>query len=308
MKIKTISIVIPVFNESKILSILNGRLINTLTKSLKTLRHEIIYVDDGSTDGTFSQIEKLYRESHIIQAIQFSRNFGHHVAITAGLEISRGDFVVIMDGDLQDQPEEIPNLFQKISNGYDIVRAERVGIQFGTLKRLFSGVFNWFVKRITNDAVDTRSGIFRIMTRQVVDNVLRLHEHDRYLTGMISWTGFLQTSIPVKHGARLSGKTKYNFARQLKLALSAIYSFSEFPQKIVVLALVMSILLPLLILGYILSYKAYSQNLVLIMFTIILLQESVFAVIATMFLSRIYIESRNRPLYIVKKHLAINKK
>jgi polyisoprenyl-phosphate glycosyltransferase len=302
----TLSIVIPLFNESECIPELYRRLIITMKKDFKKFSHEFIFVDDGSSDQTFEVLKKLRTKNKQVKLIRFSRNFGHHNAITAGMDYAKGDYIVLMDGDLQDQPEEIINLYKKLQEGYDIVYAERKNKQFGFVKNFFSYWFNWFIKKLIYDEIVINSTIFRIMTKQVNDNVKQLRESNRYLVGIIGWVGFTHGKQQVIHGARFKGKTKYSFKKQLDLALNAIFAYSRYPLSIIIKIGLFFISLAMLCFIYSLYvfilYTKEVSEMQLIIATILFVGGTQIIIMGIIgeYIGRNYIESKNRPLYIVK--------
>lgn len=226
------SVVIPVFNEQECIGELYARL-KSVMNSLSVV-HEIIYVDDGSVDGSWDSILKLSQQDESVVALKLSRNFGHHVAIGAGLDATAGNWVVVMDADLQDLPEEIPNLYARALEGHDVVMAARKGRKHGAFKQFLGRVFARVISRLGEFDYDPEVGVFRVMSRRVVRHVCGLREVARFFTGLVYWVGFSQVKVDVKHGDRHAGETKYDFSRQLSLAFNGIISFTEKPLKLAV--------------------------------------------------------------------------
>ncbi|MBI5127053.1 glycosyltransferase family 2 protein [Candidatus Roizmanbacteria bacterium] len=304
-----ISIVIPFYNERGNVNIIYKRLSVTLRKYFRNFSYEIIAVDDGSQDITLELLKKLRKKDNNIKIIGFSRNFGHHIAITAGLDHAAGDYIVMMDGDLQDQPEEIVNLFNKLKKGYDVVYAVRKNKKFGILKKLSSSLFNYIIKFLINENIIINSTIFRIMTKQVKESIGQLRESNRYIVGLVGWVGFKHGYCFVEHGERSNGKTKYNFFKQLDLAINAITSFSDYPLKIanrVGLLLVMASF----VLNIYIIFRKFAYNTPIIGWTslfssIILIGGIQIILLGIMgeYLGKNYIESKKRPLYVIKTKL-----
>jgi len=230
------SIIIPVYNEQDNLAELYRR----LTATMNTIQleegfsspYEIIFVDDGSTDASWVKIRELNKTDSRVKGISFSRNFGHHKAILAGLDHARGDFVVLMDGDLQDPPEEIPKLLAKIKEDYDIVYAIRETRDDSLRKKFSSRLFHRVFQTLAKVDIDPNSGIFRIINRKVANALKQCEERSRFIIGLMSWAGFSQTGVLTKREARLAGKTKYNFVKSTILALDLITSFSYSPLRL----------------------------------------------------------------------------
>jgi dolichol-phosphate mannosyltransferase len=221
-----LSAVIPVFNEEGNLRELHSRLTAVLSGSGRP--YEIVFVDDGSRDASVAILEDLHRSDPRVRALVFSRNFGHHIALTAGLDAARGEVVVLMDADLQDQPEEIPKLLSKLDEGFDVVYGIRIGKKHSLFKRVTSSLFVAVMRRVV-EGFNINSGIFRAARRNVVDTVKRCRETHRFLVGLMSWAGFRQTGVEVVHGERFAGETKYTLRRQLRLAANTLVSFTGIP-------------------------------------------------------------------------------
>lgn len=310
---KIISIVIPVYNEEEIIPFLVQRLNNALEKDFSHFEWEIVFIDDGSSDGTARKIEDIIIENSACRLIQFSRNFGHHVAVSAGLDHSTGDYVIIMDGDLQDRPEEIIVLYQKLSTGYDVVYGWRKEKQFNFFKKVSSSLFVRVMQFLLNKEIEINTSIFRIMTRSVVDQVCRLKEKQRYVLGLIGWVGFKHTFIEVKHGKRKKGYTKYSLLKQLQLALNAIFSFSQFPLRLIT-GLGFLFTLCSFLLGCTVIIRYFTTGLGVMgwastMVTILFMGGVQLCVIGVIgeYIGRIYVEVKDRPLYIVRKYSGYSK-
>ncbi|MBL7046011.1 MAG: glycosyltransferase family 2 protein, partial [Parcubacteria group bacterium] len=231
-KERTLSVVVPIFNEEDTLPELYRRLVDALDV-LEGFKVEIVFVDDGSKDSSASIIEKFHESDKRVKMVQFSRNFGHHMAATAGLDNANGEIIVLMDGDLQNRPEDIPALLQKIDEGYDLVSTTRKERQDPLIKMVLSKMFIWLMGKVIKEPVSiVNTSIFRAMRREVVDVIGEIRERNRFVMGLIDWTGFRSTSIEVIHDNRFAGTSKYTLSKQIKLALDAIYSFSTFPLQL----------------------------------------------------------------------------
>ncbi|MBE3040741.1 MAG: glycosyltransferase family 2 protein, partial [Chloroflexi bacterium] len=227
----TFSIVAPIFNELDNLPELYRRVRDVMSATRGTW--ELVLVDDGSTDGSTERILQLAKQDKHIRPVIFARNFGHQVAITAGWDYARGEAVVIIDADLQDPPEAIPDLIAKWREGYEVVyavRAEREGETW--FKKTTAALFYRIVHRITDVKIPVDTGDFRLMDRKVVDVLKTMRERHRFPRGMSAWVGFRQIGVPYKRAARHAGVTKYPFKNMLKLALNAITGFSYFPLQL----------------------------------------------------------------------------
>lgn len=227
-KAQVVSIAIPVYNEAENIAVLYDHLKLVLEKLPFTF--EIIFVDDGSSDGTYVAIQKLQAQDRRVKAISFSRNFGHQAALTAGLQYATGDAVITMDGDLQHPPSLIPEMIDRWQEGFEIVstiRNETAGVS-----RLKLATAKWFYRLINwigNISLPPNSSDFRLLARPVVDELNRLGERALFLRGLVQWIGFRQTSIQYDAFERFAGKTKYTWRAMIRLAADGITSFSNFP-------------------------------------------------------------------------------
>ncbi len=225
-----LSVVIPVYNEEENIDLLHRR----LSQALEPLgRLEFLFVNDGSRDQTLEKIKTLREGDPRVKYLSFSRNFGHQIAVTAGLDVSRGQAVAIIDADLQDPPEVIPQLYQKFQEGFDVVyavRAQRKGE--GVFKRATAKIFYRLLKFLTGFSIPVDVGDFRLMSRRAVDAFNRLRERHRYVRGMVSWLGFRQTGVPYVREARHAGTTKYSMRKMIRLGLDGITSISNVPLQI----------------------------------------------------------------------------
>src|SRR5512137_1640883 len=227
----TFSIVAPIYNELENIPELTRR-VREVMSSLPE-NWELVLVDDGSTDGSTEAIRALAQQDKHIRPVIFARNFGHQPAITAGWDYARGEAIIIMDADLQDPPEVIPDLIAKWREGYEVVyavRAEREGESW--FKKTTAAFFYRIVRRITDVKIPLDTGDFRLMDRKVVDVLKTMRERHRFPRGMSAWVGFRQIGVPYKRSPRYAGVTKYPFKKMLLLALNAITSFSYFPLQV----------------------------------------------------------------------------
>ena len=224
-----ISVVIPVYKAEKILDELYLRLRDALQPISPDF--EIVLVEDCGGDRSWDVIERLAAADPRVVGLQFSRNFGQHYGITAGLDQCRGDWVVVMDCDLQDAPEEIPRLYAKALEGYDVVLALRGERQDPPLKRLTSWLFYRLFSYLADIDFSGDSGNFRIMSRQVVKNFNRMREQLRFFGGHVQWMGFPTTGLQVRHAERAEGKSTYTFAKLWKLAADTIIAYSDKPLR-----------------------------------------------------------------------------
>ena len=226
-----LSVVVPVFNEEESVPELYRRLTEVLAGVVGS--YEIVLVDDGSRDRSWTLIKELAARDARVKGVSFSRNFGHQMAFTAGLDHVDGDAVVIMDADLQDPPELIPELVARWREGYDVayaVRARRAGET--VFKLATAAAFYRLLRRITNVEIPVDTGDFRLMSRKAVEAFRRLPEHHRFTRGMVSWLGFRQVGVPYHRAPRHAGETKYPLKKMLRLASDGITSFSYLPLQV----------------------------------------------------------------------------
>lgn len=229
---KHISIVIPVYGVDQELNTLCSRLTTTLNKI--TPNFEIILVNDASPDKAWHYITNNHQKDNRIIGLNLSRNFGQYEAITAGLNYSTGEWVVIMDCDLQDRPEEIANLYNKAQEGFDLVFGLRQHRKANVLRKLVSNLFSITLTKLTGVKQDTRISHFGIYSKKVIDAVLTMKDQNRYFQTMVRWVGFHESYIEVQHNERVSGKSSYTFSKLFSLALQTILSFSDKPLLIMV--------------------------------------------------------------------------
>jgi glycosyltransferase involved in cell wall biosynthesis len=226
-----LSVVIPCMNEEEVLP----RTVQQLVSALEcgALRFELIFVDDGSTDSTPEILRELQTEDPRIRIVRLSRNFGHQVAITAGLEHAIGDAVAIIDADLQDPPDVLLTFIKKWVDGYDVVYGVRADRDGETAFKLWTAkLFYRLISRLSDTRIPLDTGDFRLMDRRVVDALLSMPERDRFVRGMVSWLGFSQIGVAYRRAARFAGATKYPLFKMLRFAADAIFSFSTIPLRL----------------------------------------------------------------------------
>jgi len=228
---RDISIVIPIYNEEGNIFPLHERL-TTVMEGVGA-SYELVFVNDGSKDQSISLIKQLAEKDSRVKYVNFSRNFGHQVAVTAGLDLACGNAVAIIDADLQDPPELIPDLYQKLNEGFQVVYAKRKQREGETfLKKLTAKLFYRILKKITSVEIPVDTGDFRIMDRKVVDVLKAMPEKNKFLRGQISWIGFRQTFVEYDRNERFAGKTGYTYRKMFRFAMDGITSFSDFPLKV----------------------------------------------------------------------------
>ncbi|HVM70131.1 MAG TPA: glycosyltransferase family 2 protein [Anaerolineales bacterium] len=302
----TYSIVSPIFNEKDNIPELYRRVRDVMAATNQPW--ELVLVDDGSTDGSTDAIRTLAQQDQHVRPVIFARNFGHQVAITAGWDYARGNAVVIMDADLQDPPEVIPDLIARWREGYEVVyavRAEREGESW--FKKISASLFYRIVYRITDVKIPVDTGDFRLMDRKVVDVLKSMHEKYRFPRGMSAWVGFRQIGVPYRRAARFSGTTKYPFSKMLKLALNAITGFSYFPLQLATYfgftsAGLAIIAIPVVIIMRLIGHGAFlGQATTLISVLFLGGVQLIFLGVLGEYIGRIYDEVKGRPLYIVRE-------
>lgn len=227
-----LSIVVPCFNESEVLPTLIARL--TEASSDWPSNWEILLVDDGSTDDSWSQIAAQTSTDGHWKALRFARNFGHQTAVSAGLQHAAGQVVVVMDADLQDPPEVIPQYIDKWREGFEVVYAIRTKRKEGPLKRLCYWLFYRLLSGVVSQPIPLDSGDFCLMDRKVIEVLKAMPERNRFVRGLRAWAGFRQIGIPYERHARAAGEVKYTFNRLTRLALDGIFSFSVIPLRLAV--------------------------------------------------------------------------
>lgn len=302
----TFSIIAPIYNEESCLEELHHRISEVMDQTKEPW--ELILVNDGSVDRSAEIINKLAEIDKRVRPVIFARNFGHQIAVTAGLDYSRGQAVVIIDADLQDPPEVILDMITKWREGYEVVyavRSEREGETW--FKKLTASVFYRIIYSITDVKIPLDTGDFRLLDRKVVDVLNRMREHHRFLRGMGAWVGFKQTGVNYKRAARYAGETKYPFKKMLKLAVTAITGFSYFPLQLAtyigfISAGISLVAIPVvIILRAIRSQFFFGQATTLIAVLFFGGVQLISLGILGEYIGRIYDEVKGRPLYIVRE-------
>lgn len=298
-----ISVVVPVYKAENSLDELYGR----LKRTLETISDdfEIILVEDCGGDRSWEIIVELARQDGRVKGLQFSRNFGQHYGITAGLDFCDGEWVVIMDCDLQDQPEEIPRLYAKAQEGYDVVLARRGKRRDRPLKRFSSWLFYKAFSYLADIDYDAQTGNFRIISRKVVTNCRLMREQLRFFGGLVNWMGFPTTSIDVQHAERFEGRSTYTFRKLWKLAGETVIAYSDKPLRLSVkIGFVMSSI-AFVFGGYILwrafvygSPIAGWSSLIVSLYFIGGIIIAILGIIG-IYLGKTFDETKKRPLYII---------
>ena len=302
----TFTIIAPVYNEAESLPVLYQRVKEVMEPTGEPW--ELMLIDDGSKDGSTDMIRSLAKQDERVRPIIFARNFGHQIAVTAGLDYSRGQAVVIIDSDLQDPPEVILDLIAKWREGFEVVyavRAEREGETW--FKTFTASLFYRLIYQITDVKIPLDTGDFRLMDRKVVNVMNSMREKHRFLRGMSAWVGFKQTGVPYKRAARFAGSTKYPFRKMFGLALNAITGFSYFPLQVAtylgfIAALISIIAIPIVVIGRLAGNGAFFGQATTLIAVLFLGGVQLICVgILGEYIGRIYDEVKGRPLYIVSQ-------
>ena len=302
-----VDLVIPVFNEAGVIGQFHER-ISAVLKGLSATFH-IFYVNDGSIDGTADSLRAIAGADSCVTVLTLSRNFGHQAALTAGLDASRGDFVISLDGDGQHPPEMIPQMLELFEQGYDIVQAQRMeDIHAFSFKQFTSSSFYTLINRISGTQIPPGAADFRGMSRQAVDALKAMPEYHRFLRGMVSWLGYKSVILPYQETSRMAGKSKYSLGKMFRLAMDAIFSFSLLPLYIGLSAGGLFFCLAALEMVYVLSFwiKGDTSNLApgwsSLMFIILIVSGMIMVLLGFIgiFVGYIFQEVKKRPVYLLK--------
>jgi len=301
-----LSVVIPAMNEEENVQAMHDRLIAALEGVIE--RFELVWVDDGSSDSTWGLIKELAAQDPRVRGLSFSRNFGHQIAVTAGVDAALGEAVVIIDGDLQDPPEVIPEMIKKWREGFQVVYAQRRRRKGETMfKKATSAGFYRVLRRLAHIEIPVDTGDFRLIGPKALKAFRAMPEHNRFVRGMVSWIGFPQTAVRFQRHARVKGETKYPLKSMLKLALSGITSFSFVPLRtatwlgvgITAFAFIYPVLrFVLSLLGMV---EFGSAGLVSAIFFLAGVQLISIGALGE-YMARVFEETVRRPLYLVQEH------
>ena len=301
-----LSVVVPVFNEREALPELYRR-VNAVIDELR-VTHELILVNDGSRDGSWEVILSLALADRRVKALSLSRNFGHQLAITAGLHAASGDAVVVMDSDLQDPPELIVSMYERFREGYDVVFAQRRARKGETLwKRTTAKAFYRLMRQMTALDIPVDTGDFRLMSRRVAEDLRRLHEQNPFIRGLVTWVGYSQVAVLYDRDRRYGGLTKFSTAKMMKFALDGITSFSSQPLRLAShVGLFFALASLALMVGLVVYRVSGGTNLVhgwtsLIVAVLFLGGLNLIAIgLLGEYIGRIYEQVKGRPMYLVK--------
>ena len=305
---KLISVVVPVYCEEEVIEETYRRLTEAL-RALPGHAYELVFVDDGSTDGTGAIIRRLAAVDPRLKVIAFSRNFGHQMAITAGLRRACGDAVVTIDADLQDPPSLIPRMVELWGQGHHVVYGKRIAREGETwFKRATASFFYRLLNRLAAIDIPEDTGDFRLVDRRVVQELNRLQEHSRFLRGLVTWVGFRQVAIEYVREPRRAGTTKYPFAKMMRFAWDGIVAFSNKPLRVAMNVGLLAIGVAFVVLVYGLSQywagnvvRGWTSTIVTILF-LGGIQLFTIGVIGE-YVGRMYEDIKNRPLYLVAEEI-----
>ena len=297
-----LSIVIPVYNEGEVLP----ELLAALRRALGPQNYEVIFVDDGSKDKTSEVLRQAAGADPHLKVLFFSRNFGHQAAITAGIDFASGDAVAVMDADLQDPPELLPQMLELLNQGYDVVSAQRITREGdGFLKRQTAKFFYWLMRKLVDSRLQNEVGDFRMFSRRAILGLRELREQHRFMRGMVAWLGLNEVILPYHRNARAAGETKYSPAKMIRFAWIAITSFSALPLRL-------SVILGFFVAACGFAYAGYSifaakvlKETVpgwtsIVCLNIIFSGATLIAIgLVGEYVAHIYEESKGRPLYVV---------
>lgn len=286
------------------------RLVKSLTDA--NIQFELLCINDGSKDDTLSMLLQLSQKDKRVKIINFSRNFGHQLAVSAGFDYASGDCVIVIDSDLQDPPEVIPALYAKWLEGYEVVNALRKTRQDTFFKKITAGFFYKGLNMLLTNKIPENVGDFRLLDRRPIEIMKLMRERDRYIRGMTNWIGFDQTFVEFDRDKRFAGKTHYSMRKMFSLATNALFSFSSVPMKLAHFAFAMFFLLAVVVTLYALFVRFTgldvpgwtSQVLITVVFGAI--QMFVLAILSE-YIGRIYQQGQDRPLYVVSETFNIDK-
>jgi glycosyltransferase involved in cell wall biosynthesis len=302
-----LSVVVPVYNESTLIEELVKRI--KINLELITEDFEIIIVDDGSQDKTWELIEIEAMHEERIKGLKFSRNFGHHYAITAGLLNAKGEWVVVMDGDLQDRPEVIPELYKKAKEGFDVVFVSRQNRPESFFYKLLQKLFYFLLNFISGLKLNSKEANFSIINRKVVKEFNKFPDQNRFYGSTIKWLGFKRTSIKAVHGKRFSGKPSYTVRKRVNLAIDILTSFSERPLRIsIYIGVIFSALslIVFIISGYIFLFTDIRLNEFIFFGNLIIFFSGILLTvigISSIYIGKIFNETKKRSLFIISDKL-----
>jgi dolichol-phosphate mannosyltransferase len=314
MRKKLISYIFPIFNEEGNLELLYET-VSKLLDTNKQYEYEIVFVNDGSKDSSLSILKKLQRSDPRVVVINFSRNFGHQLAVTAGIDTATGDAIIIMDSDMQDPPRVSFELIQKWEEGYEVVYAQRRSRKDTLFKRLSANVYYRVLHSLADIEIPRNTGDFRLIDRKVADELKKMPEHNRFLRGMVSWLGFNQTAVQFDRDERHAGETGYPLKKMLKFAMDGIMNFSSTPLKLISRTGYFFAFLSFIGIIYALVMKIWFPQITIEGWTFIVIAmlfiggtQLVMLGVLGSYLGRTYTEVQGRPLYIISDVYGLKKR
>ncbi|GAB1787519.1 glycosyltransferase family 2 protein [Priestia megaterium] len=300
------SIVVPVYNEEEVIHETYRRLTEVMRSTKEA--YELLFVNDGSKDRTTEIIKEYSEQDPAVVLLDFARNFGHQIAITAGMDYARGEAVVVIDADLQDPPELILEMIEKWKQGFDVVYAKRTKRKGETyFKKQTAAMFYRFLRAMTDIDIPLDTGDFRLLDRKVCDQMNSIQEKNRFVRGLVSWVGFKQIAVEYERDERLAGESKYPLKKMLKLSMDGITSFSYKPLKLASYAGVTLSGIGFIYLLVVMYLKLFTDSTITGWSSLIVIQlffSGIILIILGMigeYIGRIYDETKNRPLYIVRE-------
>ncbi|MED4653802.1 glycosyltransferase family 2 protein [Bacillus pseudomycoides] len=310
---KLVSIVVPMYFEEEVAQECYNRLKSVMIQN--NINYEFVFVNDGSTDRTMEILKEIAANDFRAKVVNFARNFGHQTAVTAGIDCASGDAIVIIDADLQDPPEVIPELIAKWQEGYEVVYAKRKQRKGETwFKLLTAKYFYRFLNYMSDIDIPKDTGDFRIIDRKVADVFKQMTERNRFIRGMMSWVGFSQTYVEYERDERFAGETKYPLKKMIKFASDGIIAFSTKPLRIVMTLGIMSVFISIAVLLYSVIVKLIGKDIqtgwasIMVAITFFSGIQLFGLGIVGQYIARIYDESKNRPIYIVKETINVDQK
>lgn len=303
------SIIIPIYNEEQIIPELHRRLKNVFDSINSEI--EVIFVDDNSTDSSFSLIEEINRNDKRFKLLRLARNFGHQVAISAGMEYSQSEAVILMDGDLQDPPELLPEMMRKWEDGFQVVYTIKKSRKENAIKRFAFSSFYKLMHMFSSISIPMEAGNFSLMDRKVVDVIRSMPERNRYISGMRAWAGFKQTGIEFDREARFAGKPKMSIKKLVDLALDGLISFSNAPLRLAIYVGLAVALLSFIGGLYVIYEKLFTDKAILgwtsTIVAITFIGSMVLLTLGVIgeYIGRIYDEVKHRPIFVIKDKIGI---
>lgn len=297
---KMLDVIVPVYNEEACLAETIQRLFRLRDNLKSELDVNFIFVNDGSKDASLSILKEYSQKHSFVKVIGFSRNFGHQMAVTAGLDYSKGDYAAIIDADLQDPPELIKDMYAKTKEGYQVVYGKRLKRKSETVfKKITAFGFYRLLDFMCQINIPTDTGDFRLITRDVVEAVKKMPEKHRFIRGMVPWVGFNSVPLFYNRDERYAGETKYPLSKMLKLAFDGIFSFSVKPLKFIMDLGIILLIMALAALAAGIFYKCFVSIISSAVLFVGAMQLFAIGIVGE-YVGRIYEEAKNRPLYIVK--------